>query len=142
MQKDLLEEAVRRYPIGTKFKSEFSDNGTIREVKPYRNHTTCEWYWDTHAKGIRSANGLYNAMPNACSNPLIYEDGKWAEIVTSAEDNNNMKLLSTILLLMTILNLYFLIRDIMIKEWTWDLPIGMILVVSSIYVWEKNRTKQ
>jgi hypothetical protein len=86
MQKDLLEEAVRRYPIGTKFKSEFSDNGTIREVKPYRNHTTCEWYWDTHAKGIRSANGLYNAMPNACSNPLIYEDGKWAEIVTSAED--------------------------------------------------------
>jgi len=87
MQKDLLEEAERRYPIGTKFKSEFSDNGTIREVKPYsRHHTTCEWYWDTHAKGIRSANGLYNAMPNACSNPLIYENGKWAEIVTSAED--------------------------------------------------------
>ena len=81
-------------------------------------------------------------MPNACSNPLIYENGKWAEIVTSAEDSNNMKLLSTILLLMTILNLYFLIRDIMIKGWSWDLPIGMILVVSSIYVWEKNRTKQ
>ncbi len=52
-----------------------------------------------------------------------------------------MKILSTILLLMTILNLYFLIRDIMIKGWTWDLPIGMILAVLSIYVWEKCRMK-
>lgn len=52
-----------------------------------------------------------------------------------------MRLLSTALLLMGILNLYFLIRDIMIKGWTWDLPIGIILVGLSIYIWEKYRTK-
>jgi hypothetical protein len=52
-----------------------------------------------------------------------------------------MKILSTILLLMTILNLYFLIRDIMIKGWTWDLPIGIILAGLSVYIWEKYRAK-
>jgi hypothetical protein len=52
-----------------------------------------------------------------------------------------MKTLTTILLLMTILNLYFLIQDIMIKGWTWDLPVGMILAGWSIYIWEKYRTK-
>lgn len=52
-----------------------------------------------------------------------------------------MKTLSTILLLMTILNLYFLIRDIMIKGWTWDLPVGMVLTGLSIYIWEKYRAK-
>lgn len=52
-----------------------------------------------------------------------------------------MKLLSTTLLLMTILNLYFLIKDIMVKGWTWDLPVGMILAGLSIYFWEKYRAK-
>lgn len=52
-----------------------------------------------------------------------------------------MKLLATTLLLMTILNLYFLIKDIMVKGWTWDLPVGMILVALSIYYYEKYRTK-
>ena len=42
---------------------------------------------------------------------------------------------------MTILNLYFLIQDIIIKGWTWDLPIGIVLVVLSIHVWEKYRYK-
>jgi hypothetical protein len=52
-----------------------------------------------------------------------------------------MKILSTALLLMTILNLYYLIKDIMIKGWTWDLPVGMILAGLGIYIWEKYRTK-
>lgn len=52
-----------------------------------------------------------------------------------------MKILTTILLLMTVLTFYFLIRDIMIKGWTWDLLIGMILAGLSIYIWEKCRTK-
>ena len=53
-----------------------------------------------------------------------------------------MKILSTTLLLMTILNLYFLIKDIMVKGWTWDLPVGMILVALSIYYYEKYRVKE
>jgi hypothetical protein len=75
----LLQEAKRRYPKGTKFKSG-ADNDRIRTVKEYGAYTPIEFYWCTSygEPCIRSA--MYNPS-DFCSNPCVYVDGQWAEIV-------------------------------------------------------------
>lgn len=78
-KEDLLEEAKRRYPIGTKFISLVpEDANMIREIKPYQGRDTVEF--STTNNVVRCKNGIYNGN-GGCSHPYIYRDGKWAEIV-------------------------------------------------------------
>lgn len=80
---DLIKEAERRYPLGTKFISA-DDRGRTREVQPFGKESTVIWrYWDV-SKEIRCENGMYIEDikgRSACSNPHIYKNGVWAEIV-------------------------------------------------------------
>ena len=79
---ELLAEAKRKYPIGTKFIS-FNDGNRIRTVNPYAGKKTVTW--KICGKDVRSYNGLYTIADDgdgACSNPLIYCNGKWAKIVS------------------------------------------------------------
>ena len=84
-EEELIAEAYRRYPIGTKFKSP-DDRGAIREVKPYAGKFTVVWALDRHGK-LRADNGMFNDIfddrgrKTFCSNPHIYYEGVWAEIV-------------------------------------------------------------
>lgn len=83
-EKELIAEAYRRYPIGTKFKSP-DDKGAIREVKPYAGRSTVVWALDRNGK-LRADNGMFNDVldrgrKTLCSNPHIYHEGVWAEIV-------------------------------------------------------------
>lgn len=79
--KQLLEEAKKRYPIGSKVKSITSGN-------VYVISETTDFYWGTHfigdgGKGITSND-----------NGWVYLDGKWAEIVKekTLEDYENILL--------------------------------------------------
>jgi hypothetical protein len=85
---DILREAKLRYPIGTKFRSEFSDKGNIREVLPYDGISDeCTWY--KSGTEIRSKDGLKTSDINGkivCSNPVIYDKGIWAEIISLPEE--------------------------------------------------------
>lgn len=84
-EEQLIAEAYRRYPIGTKFKSS-DDKGAIREVQPYKGHSAVVWALDRHGK-LRADNGMFNDVydergrRNLCSNPHIYHKGVWAQIV-------------------------------------------------------------
>jgi hypothetical protein len=94
-KKELLEEAKRRYPVGTYFKS-FEKKDQVREVKPYKRGSDITWYWSEELKGsvIRSLSGLYTEdihRERACSNPCVYKDGKWAEIVSKPESVEKME---------------------------------------------------
>lgn len=75
----LLDEAYKRYPIGTKFISK-TDNGLIREIKPYGTHNTVKFELTENNK-IWCSNGLDIGKGGCCSNPFLYEEGKWVEIV-------------------------------------------------------------
>jgi hypothetical protein len=84
-EEELIAEAYRRYPIGTKFISP-DDKGAIRKVLPYGNNSTVVWVVDRHGK-VRANNGMFNGVSDDwgrrpfCSNPHIYHEGVWAEIV-------------------------------------------------------------
>lgn len=84
-KEELIAEAYRRYPIGTKFKS-LDDGGAIREVKPYAGNSIVVWVLDRNGK-LRADNGMFNDIfddrgrKHLCSNPHIYHEGVWAEIV-------------------------------------------------------------
>lgn len=75
----LLEEAYRRYPVGTKFKSACDDN-KVREIRPYNEGESLIWRVNPSLTEVRSDNGI-KTFGEFCSNPTIYENGKWAEIV-------------------------------------------------------------
>jgi hypothetical protein len=94
-KEELLEEAKRRYPVGTYFKSP-DDGYKIREVKPYTIGSNITWFWSEEIKGtvIRSLSGLFcRCVENtpACSNPHVYKDGIWAEIVSKPESVEKME---------------------------------------------------
>lgn len=96
MNKDkLIEEANKKYKIGTIFKSEFSDHGKLREVQPYIGNTTVTYKCFQGETGIiRCGNGMYFKdinKQNVCSNPIVYQNGEWAEIVTSLVINGFKK---------------------------------------------------
>ena len=78
----LKEEAKRRGFLtkGTKFKSTFDDNGMIRVVDNFKG---CYTYHDLnldYIHGLRYNDGLDNKN-GGCSNPCIYRDGVWAEVI-------------------------------------------------------------
>jgi hypothetical protein len=75
----LLEEALKRYPVGTKFKS-VCDGDRVREIQPYHEGDSLIWKVNSDLTEIRSDNGI-KTFDEFCSNPTIYENGKWAEIV-------------------------------------------------------------
>lgn len=87
-KEELIAFANRKYPIGTRFMP-FEGEKTIREVQPFngrKSSSPCIFSYSIE-KGvpvIRSSNGMltkdvYGSY--ACSNPAVYVDGKWAEIV-------------------------------------------------------------
>ena len=75
----LLAEALRRYPVGTKFKS-VCDGNRVREIQPYNEEESLIWKVNLSLTEVRSDNGI-KTFGEFCSNPTIYENGKWAEIV-------------------------------------------------------------
>lgn len=83
----LIKEAYRKFPIGTKFKSIFSDNGMIREIAPYDKYDNTVkftiWYNDKD-KYIHCDNGI-DCSKGGCSNPFIWKNGEWAPTVTEEE---------------------------------------------------------
>jgi len=84
-KKELLAEAYRRFPIGTKFKSSFDDDDMIREIKPYAGNKSVTFIVDTGAgldgktTIIRCDNGI-NVDDDGCSNPRVYKDGVWVSV--------------------------------------------------------------
>jgi len=86
MKKDeLIQEAYRRYPIGTFFKSIFSDRGKVRKVALYCSQKDIKWRWSEYCKGeIEAYNGIHTPSGSGLkASPSIYKDGKWAPIVNN-----------------------------------------------------------
>lgn len=83
-EEELLKEAYRRFPIGTKFISTFSDKGRTIEIKPFSTNKdvvfSIGYYsWDNYKPSVRCENGINGG---GCSNPQLYIEGKgWCEIV-------------------------------------------------------------
>ena len=79
---ELLDEAKRRYPIGTKFVS-LDDNSEIREVKEFDSKTPISFY-KSQSTRRRSSLDIRSTMfqfENCCSNPSVFSNGKWADII-------------------------------------------------------------
>ena len=81
VEEALIKEAKKRgfFNIGNIFKSCFDDNNEARTISKYDSSTDIDYYYDKADNALRS-NGL-NTYFKFCSNPLIYEKGKWAEII-------------------------------------------------------------
>ena len=78
----LKEEARKRGFLtkGTKFKSTFDDYGMIRVVDNFKgSHGYNDLNLD-YIQGLRYGDGLDNKN-GGCSNPCIYRDGIWAEVI-------------------------------------------------------------
>lgn len=75
-KEELLEEAKRRYPIGTEYEaiggSKFISEGTVRLIK----------------KGDKGCSGDINISVCKIGNykGLVYQDGKWADIISKPEE--------------------------------------------------------
>jgi hypothetical protein len=76
----LIAEAKRRgYKEGTKFKSYFDDGNKIRTIEKYDRKTPIKFYYTKNTDSLRSA--MYTNYGEFCSNPSVYQDGQWAEII-------------------------------------------------------------
>jgi hypothetical protein len=82
IEKYLISEANRLFPIGTWFISS-DDKNRKRQVKPYDDNKKVTWYVNRDFSEVRCENGMFNTGLTLCSNPCVYKDGKWAEIVAS-----------------------------------------------------------
>ncbi len=81
LNQELLEKAKRDYCEGVVIKS-FCDNNRLRIIAPYEGCAHIEYKLERN--GIRASNGMNTVGcdgEHVCSNPLIYENGKWAEII-------------------------------------------------------------
>lgn len=79
----LIEEANKRYFVGIKFKSIVpQDRNAIRVVLPFdeQKDNSVKWVFDSYDNNIYAKNGIFTNN-YCCSNPYIYKNGKWAEIV-------------------------------------------------------------
>jgi hypothetical protein len=97
VEEALIKEAKRRgfFNIGNIFKSCFDDNNEVRDISKYDSSTDIGYYYVVR-DGLRS-NGL-NTFSKFCSNPLIYQFGKWATIVeTITKEQAEKELGKTIL---------------------------------------------
>jgi|WetSurMetagenome_2_1015567.scaffolds.fasta_scaffold00103_72 hypothetical protein len=82
IEKHLIAEAERRgFVFGAKFISP-DDSNSIRVIKPYFDYGNISWYYKIETDVLRSKDGLVT-NGERYSNPLIYEKGKWAEILPS-----------------------------------------------------------
>ncbi len=79
---EILKQAYKLYTEGVEFRSIFTDHGKIRKVIPYDIKDGITWYID--GKSIRSKDGL-NCNGGFCSNPTVYENGVWAEIISLSQ---------------------------------------------------------
>jgi len=86
----LLEEAYRKYPIGTIFKSIFVDGGDERKVIPYHSKDICMSYKVkpngngafTGKRTIYVQGGMECQGSCGTSNPTLYVEGKgWCPII-------------------------------------------------------------
>ncbi len=78
---DFLMYANRHYTNGKKFRSEFDESSKIRTIVPYGKEPVNTWtisFWQDEI-AVRSDSGIGDGM--GCSNPAIYKNGKWAELV-------------------------------------------------------------
>jgi len=66
--------------MGTRFKSIFSDDGVIREIQPFKNNSEIKWKYIESGDYLWCSNGMV-CNSTSCSNPTIYKEGKWAEII-------------------------------------------------------------
>ena len=97
VEEALIKEAKKRgfFNIGNIFKSCFDDNNEVRDISKYDSSTDIDYYYVVR-DGLRS-NGL-NTFSKFCSNPLIYQFGKWATIVeTITKEQAEKELGKTIL---------------------------------------------
>ena len=86
--KEMIAEAIRKYPIGTIFKSP-DDEGNWRKAEPYQGSSKKTFTFQYHDGIVRSHNGMNtNARfiikgdsEYICSNPAVYKNGKWAPIM-------------------------------------------------------------
>lgn len=76
---ELIQEAYRRYPIGTWFKSIHSDKGEWREVRYWKKKTSMEYGPTYGAGGVRCSSGMgYDDHSEfLTSNPVMYRNGVW-----------------------------------------------------------------
>jgi len=76
----LLNETLKRFPIGTLFISSIDDYIKIREVKSYWNNAlSMAWeYIDGNIRAAMCNTGKYNKF---CSNPSVYNNGVWVNAV-------------------------------------------------------------
>lgn len=83
-KEELLAEAKRKYPVGTVFVS-WDDDNRHRTVNLYPGEKEITWYWcQNPSLCIRNDNGM-KTEGVFCSNPHVYKDGKWAEIISKPE---------------------------------------------------------
>jgi hypothetical protein len=76
----LIAEAKKRgfYDIGNKFISSISDNCKKREIRPYNTQGEISYIFDDNGLWCDEGMATFNKF---CSNPYIFKDGKWAEII-------------------------------------------------------------
>ena len=76
-REELLEEAKRRYPAGTRFI--YEDN----------TYTSTDEFWSS-VMGLHviPPENEWDQSESSCSDPFVYKDGQWAEIV---QENNEEK---------------------------------------------------
>ena len=74
-KKQLLEEAKRRFPIGTKFKVVHLPH----EIRTVKSH---DYYINTF---VKKAINLLICEKDSCEGASVYNEGKWAEIVSYPE---------------------------------------------------------
>jgi FtsZ-binding cell division protein ZapB len=81
IESHLIKEANKRYHLGVWFISK-CDNNKKRIIEPYHKGQKITWYYSPVTDEIRSDNGI-NTNGGCCSNPTIYSNGVWAEIVSA-----------------------------------------------------------
>jgi len=86
-KEELLEYAKKTYLVGIEFKSEFDDNGKIREIQCYPGY-------DKNGKGLNfrftdtdSIRISISTNKGGCSDPLIYKNGKWVDIISPKQES-------------------------------------------------------
>lgn len=92
-EEQLIEEAKRRGFLreGNEFYSCFDDRNKIRVIKPYDSNSNINLYLDCVGY-LRYDSGLNNEYDcSLCSNPAIYKDGVWAEIVSESLEQQLQK---------------------------------------------------
>lgn len=77
---ELIAEAYRRYPVGTRFESIFSDKGKVREVQFYEGQE--EIKWKKGGDEISAYNGILQTdKKHDSASAVIYRAEEWTPII-------------------------------------------------------------